>query len=82
MFLFRRSPASPRCSDIPVDIPAKTRNNGTLFLHVVLADTNGLVEWKRLQRDGPTVIQRIALTDYMVPKAKAFNLLGDDVSVQ
>lgn len=65
-------------SEIAVDLPAKTRRNGTLFLHVILADNDGPLDWRRLQRDGPTVIQRIALTDYMVPKAKAFNLLGDD----
>lgn len=67
--------------DITVTLPSKTRQNGTLFLHVILASDNGPVEWKQLQRDGPTVIQRIALTDYVVPKAAAFNLLGDGVSV-
>lgn len=64
-------------SEISVDLPEKTRRNGTLFLHVILADDDGPLDWRRLQRDGPTVIQRIPLTDYMVPKAKAFNLLGD-----
>lgn len=63
-----------------VSIPAKTRQNGTLYLHVILASDNGPLDWKHLQRDGPTVIQRISLTDYMVPKAATFNLLGDDVS--
>lgn len=62
---------------IEVDLPEKTRKNGTLFLHVILADDNGQLDWKHLQRDGPTVIQRVALTDYIVPKAATFNLLGD-----
>lgn len=47
-----------------------------MFLHVVLASDNGQVEWKHLQRDGLTVVQRVALTDYMIPKASTFNLLG------
>lgn len=64
-------------SKINIDIPAKTRRNGTLFLHVILANDNGPVNWKNLQRDGPTVIQRVLLTEYMVPKPKAFNLIGD-----
>lgn len=62
-----------------MNIPSKTRQNGTLFLHVILASDNGRLEWKNLQRDGPTVIQRVALTDYMIPKAATFNLLGDAV---
>lgn len=67
------------CRNIEVNIPSKTRQNGTLFLHVILTSDNGQVEWKNLQRDGPTVIQRVALTDYMIPKAATFNLLGDAV---
>lgn len=47
-----------------------------MFLHVVLASDNGPLEWQHLQRDGLTVVQRVALTDYMVPKAATFNLLG------
>lgn len=65
---------------IAIDIPAKTRRNGTLFLHVILANDDGPVNWKSLQRDGPTVIQRILLTDYMVPKPKTFNLIGNEDS--
>lgn len=60
-----------------MSIPSSTRKNGTLFLHVILASDNGRLEWKHLQRDGPTVIQRVALTNYIVPKAATFNLLGD-----
>lgn len=65
-------------SDITVALPTKTRQNGTLYLHVILANDDGLpIDWRRLQRDGPTVVRRIPLTDYMIPKAQAFNLLGD-----
>lgn len=63
-----------------ISIPAKTRQNGTLFLHVILANDDGTLEWKQLQRDGPTVIQRVLLTEYVVPQAATFNLLGESVS--
>ncbi|KAG4072039.1 hypothetical protein HA402_015538 [Bradysia odoriphaga] len=63
--------------DIEIALPTKTRQNGTLFLHVILASDNGQFEWKHLQRDGPTVIQRVLLTEYAVPKAATFNLLGE-----
>lgn len=49
-------------------------------MHVILASDNGPLEWKQLQRDGPTVIQRVLLTEYVIPKAATFNLLGDSVS--
>jgi hypothetical protein len=65
------------CRDIEIDLPAKTRNNGTLFLHTVLADNMGVVDWKNLKRDGPTIVQRLALTEYSVPQMGSFNLLGD-----
>lgn len=50
-----------------------------MFLHLVLVnefDNNGPFEWSDLKRDGMAVIQRIALTDYVVPKAATFNLIG------
>lgn len=66
-----------------IKLPAKTRKNGTLFLHVVLAVDDGKpLDFKHLQRDGPTVIQRVALTEYVVPKAATFNLLDDNVRQQ
>lgn len=68
--------------ELEVDIPLKTRRNGTLFMHVVLALDDNPIEWKTLQRDGPTVIQRISLTEYMVPRAATFNLLGDQSSTK
>lgn len=62
-----------------MDVPLKTRRNGTLYMHVALALDDTPLDWKSLQRDGPTVIQQIALTEYMEPKAATFNLLGDQV---
>lgn len=67
---------------LEVELPASTRKNGTLYLHVVLANDNGRFEWQHLQREGMTVLQRIALTQYMEPRAATFNLLGgNDVSI-
>ncbi|XP_063697364.1 lipid scramblase CLPTM1L [Culicoides brevitarsis] len=67
----------PVQKSVDIDIPLKTRRNGTLFLHAVLAADDGkAVDWRELKRDGPTVLQRIALTNYMIPKAATFNLLS------
>lgn len=66
-----------RYRELDISLPAKTRQNGTLYLHVVLADNRGTIQWANLQRDGPTVIQRVALTEFAVPKAATFNLLGE-----
>ncbi|KAH8319214.1 hypothetical protein KR074_002403 [Drosophila pseudoananassae] len=63
--------------DFELDIPLKTRRNGSLYFHVVLALEGEPLEWRSLRRDGPTVIHTLSLTDYMVPRAEAFNLLGD-----
>ncbi|XP_013108233.1 lipid scramblase CLPTM1L [Stomoxys calcitrans] len=64
--------------DYEINVPAKTRRNGTLHLQVVLALQGEPLEWKSLKRDGPTVIHSTSLTEFMVPKAAAFNLLRDN----
>lgn len=64
-----------------IQVPAKTRRNGTLYLQVVLALEGEPIEWKTLKRDGPTVIHSLSLTDYIVPKAESFNLLGENGNV-
>lgn len=75
--------ADPLDRDIDIKVPLKTRRNGTLYMHAVLAVDDGKnVEWKQLQRDGPTVLQRISLSEYMVPQAAAFNLLGEESASQ
>lgn len=70
-----------RCFDFrnfKVDVPLKTRRNGTLNLYLVLAqDDDASLDWKDFQRDGPTVIQRVSLTHYLVPKEATFNLLNE-----
>lgn len=69
MFIFR---------EIEIDIPPQTRANGTLFLHLVLVNDHGPFEWRHLKREGLTIMQRVSLTDYIIPKAATFNLLGNN----
>lgn len=50
-----------------------------MFLHVVLINDFGKpFEWSDLKREGMTVMQRFSLTEYAIPKAATFNLLGDN----
>ncbi|XP_059622400.1 lipid scramblase CLPTM1L [Phlebotomus argentipes] len=64
--------------NLNIAIPAKTRRNGTLFMHVVLAvDDGDPIVWNR-RRDDLAVIHRIALTEHVVPKHSTFNLITDD----
>ncbi|XP_037939110.1 cleft lip and palate transmembrane protein 1-like protein [Teleopsis dalmanni] len=63
--------------DFNLDIPLKTRRNGTLYMQVVLALEGEPLEWKSLRRDGPTIIHSMRITEYMVPQVTAFNLLGE-----
>ncbi|XP_054730391.1 lipid scramblase CLPTM1L [Anastrepha obliqua] len=63
--------------EFQIDVPLKTRRNGSLYLQVVLALNGEPLEWKTLRRDGPTVIHASRLTDYIAPRIQAFNLLGD-----
>lgn len=44
---------------------------------ILALDDKALLDWKDFQRDGPTVIQRISLTQFVVPKEAAFNLLNE-----
>ncbi|KAH8306888.1 hypothetical protein KR018_011695, partial [Drosophila ironensis] len=64
--------------DFELLIPEKTRRNGSFYLHVVLALEGEPLEWRQLRRDGPTVVHTVRLTEFVVPRAAAFNLLGDD----
>lgn len=49
-----------------------------MYLYVVLALDDEALDWKDFQRDGPTVIQRVSLTQYIVPKEATFNLLNEE----
>lgn len=65
----------PFDTDYRIDLPERTRRNGSLYMHVVLAQEGEPLAWKSLRRDGPTIIHTMRITDYMEPKSKGFNLL-------
>lgn len=60
-------------------MPLKTRRNGTLYLYAVIAlDDDASLDWKDFQRDGPVTIQRVSLTQHVVPREATYNLLNDE----
>ncbi|XP_055644146.1 lipid scramblase CLPTM1L [Toxorhynchites rutilus septentrionalis] len=62
-----------------INIPAETRRNGTLYMHFILtADSRKDFTWKSLKQTDPTVIQKMRLTEYKLPKTTTFGLLGDE----
>lgn len=65
-------------ADYQIDLPERTRRNGSLYLHVVLAQEGEPLAWKSLRRDGPTIIHTMRITEYMEPRNEGFNLLQHD----
>ncbi|XP_058808355.1 lipid scramblase CLPTM1L [Phymastichus coffea] len=63
-----------------IDVPYKTRQNGTLFLHVLLSPKSLKMDesFNAVKEDVYTVYKIIKMTEYAVPQAKTFNLLGED----
>lgn len=61
-----------------LNIPRETRRNGTLFLHILLVPTSTKQDrsFIDLQKDIFTSYITIKMTQYMVPEAEAFKLLG------
>ncbi|XP_076168392.1 lipid scramblase CLPTM1L [Ptiloglossa arizonensis] len=64
---------------VTLNIPRETRNNGTLFLHIVLTPMSkkyrkSIID---IQKDPYTSYAAIKLTQYIIPEAEAFNLLGN-----
>jgi len=59
--------------NISVNVPVSTRNNGSLFVHIVLLPAGALTlhgaEWK--------VFVSSTLTKLAVPQAATFQLVGD-----
>lgn len=65
--------------EFSIDIPRKTYRNGTMYLHLVLVNDIGVeFEWRNLKREGMTVVQRVPLTEYAIPRPATFNLLNDN----
>ncbi|XP_043492252.1 cleft lip and palate transmembrane protein 1-like protein [Polistes fuscatus] len=68
---------------LSIDLPRRTKQNGTLFLHVIMVPIfhKQVKSFKELQKDLLMAYTTIKLTQYSVPEAEVFNLLGDrDVS--
>ncbi|XP_066587511.1 lipid scramblase CLPTM1L [Prorops nasuta] len=64
---------------IELNIPRKTRLNGTLFLHTFVVPDNGKYDqpFNELIRNPLLSKATIQLSQYTVPKADVFNLLGN-----
>ncbi|XP_015114592.1 cleft lip and palate transmembrane protein 1-like protein [Diachasma alloeum] len=72
----------PKEMPISLQIPPKTRQNGTSFLHIIVlpkVTENKQQDYSfvNLQTDPYAVMTRIKLTQFAVPEAETFNLLGD-----
>ncbi|XP_014211927.1 cleft lip and palate transmembrane protein 1-like protein [Copidosoma floridanum] len=65
-----------------LDIPYKTRQNGTLFLHILLSPSlvNQGNTFHELKRNSNTVFAVVKLTKYAIPEAETFNLVGKEES--
>ncbi|XP_011311928.1 cleft lip and palate transmembrane protein 1-like protein [Fopius arisanus] len=73
---------APKEMPVNLQIPPKTRQNGTLFLHIIVLPE--VTENKKqdysffnLQTNPYAVMTRIKLTQFAVPEAETFNLLDD-----
>ncbi|XP_031850265.1 lipid scramblase CLPTM1L [Nomia melanderi] len=71
----------PTSFPVTLNVPRRTRNNGTLFLHIVVAPSSkryskSIID---MQKDPYTSYTAIQMTEYIIPEAEAFNLLGDKV---
>ncbi|XP_034947585.1 cleft lip and palate transmembrane protein 1-like protein isoform X1 [Chelonus insularis] len=69
----------PQTIPLKIDIPAKTRQNGTLFLHIIVLPNSPDMSntFNELLRNPYTVYTRVKMTQFAVPEAETFNLLGE-----
>ncbi|XP_076648600.1 lipid scramblase CLPTM1L [Halictus rubicundus] len=71
----------PNNFPLTLNVPRKTRNNGTLYFHVVVAPSSKKysknIAINDMRKDPYTSYTIIKMTQYTVPEAKAFNLLGE-----
>ncbi|GLV45925.1 uncharacterized protein CBL_11722 [Carabus blaptoides fortunei] len=73
--------------ELTIDIPAKTRNNGTLYLHAVVYPTNNNAQSSKLTlgeaiRVPEASVLSMKLTRYSIPQYQAFNLLTEEIEQQ
>lgn len=66
---------------LTLNVPRKTRNNGTLFLHILVAPMLPSRKYAKsitnIQKDPYVSYIPIKMTQYTIPEAEAFNLLGE-----
>ncbi|KAK0090016.1 hypothetical protein PV325_004149 [Microctonus aethiopoides] len=64
---------------VSLKIPAKTRQNGTLFLHIIIVPDSHNHDYSfiKLKMNPYVTYTRIKLTQFIVPEAEVFNLLGE-----
>ncbi|KAF3424054.1 hypothetical protein E2986_02165 [Frieseomelitta varia] len=76
---FNYTHASSR--QLTLNVPDITKNNGTLFFHIIVAPTYPYKNYGRsiisMQRDPYVSYIVIKMTEYAFPEAEAFNLLGE-----
>lgn len=62
--------------DFTLDIPAETRKNGTLFLHLfLLPRSRRVLEWNDASEAKDRVYTRVPLTQFLVPASATYQLL-------
>ncbi|KFB44594.1 AGAP001492-PA-like protein [Anopheles sinensis] len=60
-----------------ITLPKETRSNGTLYMFAVLTKGAKSLEWDAVRSQSTSVIKKLPLTHYMVPKTATINLLND-----
>ncbi|CAL7941054.1 unnamed protein product [Xylocopa violacea] len=72
----------PNSFSLTLNIPRKTRNNGTLFLHIIVVPSSKKYGKDVINTPKESYQSSIAIkmTQYEVPEAETFNLLGDKSS--
>nr|CAG4643083.1 EOG090X032C [Ilyocryptus agilis] len=63
---------------VDVPLPARTRKNGTLFLHTFLTSKSHGDDWDAALRDRKTTYASTQVTQYIVPAQQTFNLIRDN----
>uniref|UniRef100_A0AAG5CRT4 Lipid scramblase CLPTM1L n=1 Tax=Anopheles atroparvus TaxID=41427 RepID=A0AAG5CRT4_ANOAO len=64
------------------NLPKETRSNGTLYMFAVLTKGAKSLEWDSVRSQSTSVIKKLPLTHYMVPKAATINLLNDKSTIK
>ncbi|XP_049781476.1 cleft lip and palate transmembrane protein 1-like protein [Schistocerca cancellata] len=66
----------PKAKELNLTIPLSTRQNGSMYLHLLLTQEKEHDNFFKLHQTPTTVYTKIRLTQYHVPEAATFQLLG------